>query len=110
MDDAAVVKAWLTAIDERKLLDALDLLGDDWVEVGPGGSELHREAFLTSSEATLSEFDLRLAMGQQVATDSYVATSYQWVTESGQVDVLRLDVVLDGKMQSSTYAALGGFG
>ena len=103
-DDAAgVVRAWLTAIDERRFEDGLALLDDGWVDRGPGGFAFDKNAFLATADAMFSGNDLRLTIHGQLATNGHVATQLSWADDTQQMDVLRLDVVDDGKVAHSHF-------
>ena len=101
--DAGVVRAWLTAIDERRFEDAHALLGDGWVDRGPGDFAFDRDAFLATADAMFSDNDLRLTIHGQVPTGGHGATQLSWADDSQQMDVLRLDVVSDGKVTDSHF-------
>jgi len=89
-DDAGVVREWITAIDERRFEDALEILGDGWVDHGPGGFAFDRDAFLATADAMFGDNDLRLTIRGQVANNGHVATQLSWADDSQQMDVLRL--------------------
>lgn len=109
-DDAGVVRAWITAIDERRFEDALGLLGEGWVEHGSGGFVLDRGTFVATSEAMFSGVDLRVAIHAQVANNGYVATQLSWADDSQHVDVLRLDAVRDGRLSDSRFYTAADMG
>jgi hypothetical protein len=47
--------------------------------------------------------DLRAIIHGQVANNGHVATHLSWADDSQQADVLRLDVVRDGKVSDSRF-------
>ncbi len=102
-DAASVVRAMLTAIDERRFEDAHQLLGEGWVDNGPGGFAFDRDAFLATADAMFNGNDLRLTIHGQVASDGHVATQLSWADDSQQMDVLRLDLVSAGKIIDSHF-------
>lgn len=108
--DAGVVRSYLTALDERRFEDALGLLGEGWVEHGSGQWALDREAFLAASEAMLGGNDLRVTIHGQVANNGRVATHLTWADDSQQADVLRLDVVRNGRVSGSRFHTAADMG
>jgi hypothetical protein len=102
-DGISTVKAWLTAIDQRRFKDAQALLDEGWVDYGPGDFVVTREAFLAGAEVRFGGSDLRLTIHNQVAADDYVATQLSWVSGLERFDVLRLDLVRNGKVSTSCF-------
>lgn len=102
-DDAAVVHAWLTAIDEGRLDDALDLLGEGWVDHGPDGYASGRDEFFAAASGFQEQGPMRLTIHGQVSTGGYVATQVSWLGEDRRLDFLRLDVVQNGRLTDSNF-------